>query len=245
MEKKSFDLSSLTLHILAMLFMLLDHMWATGIVSYDWCTCIGRLAFPIFSFMIVEGYYHTSNFKRYLLRLLVLAVISELPFNLMVSGELIFPFHQNVIWTFLLGLLTIRLIDRIFELESLPLRLLASTAAVLLSFLIGMVSMADFYGFGVLTVLLFYLFRGDKWWCRLGQLAGLSWINLELLGGLVYPFTLFGHSFEFAQQGFAVFALIFIWLYKGRQGAHNKAIQYAFYLFYPVHMLILSLIALS
>lgn len=244
MEKKSFDLSSLTLHILAMLFMLSDHMWATVVVGNDWMTCIGRLAFPIFAFLIVEGYHYTHNFRKYLLRLLVLAVISEIPFNLMVGGGLIYPYHQNVIWTFLLGLLTIRLIEKIFELENLFLRGFAATLVVLLSFLIGMVSIVDFYGFGILTILVFYLFRGDKWWCRLGQLLGLCWINFELMGGLVYPFTLFGHSFEFAQQGFAVFSLIFIWLYKGRQGAHSKAIQYAFYLFYPAHMLILSLIAM-
>ena len=244
MEKKSFDLSSLTLHILAMLFMLSDHMWATVVVGNDWMTCIGRLAFPIFAFLIVEGYHYTHNFRKYLLRLLVLAVISEIPFNLMVGGGLIYPYHQNVIWTFLLGLLTIHLIEKIFELENLFLRGFAATLVVLLSFLIGMVSIVDFYGFGILTILVFYLFRGDKWWCRLGQLLGLCWINFELMGGLVYPFTLFGHSFEFAQQGFAVFSLIFIWLYKGRQGAHSKAIQYAFYLFYPAHMLILSLIAM-
>lgn len=245
MEEKSFDLSSLTLHILAMLFMLSDHMWLTVIDGNDWLTCIGRLAFPIFAFLIVEGYHHTHNFRKYLLRLLVLAVISEIPYNLMVGGELIYPYQQNVIWTFLIGLFTVRLIDKSFELDNYFLRVLAATAAVALSFLIGMVSMADYYGFGVLTVLLFYVFRGDKWWCRLGQLVGLYWINFELLGGLVYPFTLFGHSFEFAQQGFAVFSLIFIWLYKGRQGAYSKAIQYIFYLFYPVHMLTLSLIALS
>lgn len=244
MEEKSFDLSSLTLHILAMLFMLSDHLWTTIIVGSDWMTCIGRLAFPIFAFLIVEGYHHTHNFRKYLLRLLALAVISEIPFNLMVGGELFYPFYQNVIWTFLIGLLTIRLIEKISELESLFLRGFTAALAVLVSFLLGMVSMVDYYGFGVLTVLLFYLFRGDKWWCRLGQLVGLCWINFESLGGLVYPFTLFGHSFHFAQQGFAVFSLIFIWLYKGRQGAHSKAIQYAFYLFYPVHMLILSLIAM-
>lgn len=244
MEKKSFDLSSLTLHILAMLFMLSDHMWATVVVGNDWMTCIGRLAFPIFAFMIVEGYHYTHNFKKYLLRLLVLAVISEIPFNLMVNGTVFYPYHQNVIWTFLLGLLTIRLIEKILELDNLLLRALAATVTAISSFLLGMVSIVDFYGFGILTILVFYLFRGDKWWCRLGQLVGLCWINFELMGGLVYPFTLFGHSFEFAQQGFAVFSLIFIWLYKGRQGAHNKAIQYAFYLFYPAHMLILSLIAM-
>lgn len=244
MKDKTFDLSSFTLHIFAMLFMLFDHMWATVIVGNDWMTCIGRIAFPIFAFMIVEGYHYTHNLKKYMLRLLVLAVISEIPFNLMTGGAVIHPFHQNVIWTFLIGLGTIWLIEKTDRFENTLLRALICVVLVIVAFLIGMVSMVDYYGFGVLTVILFYLFRGDKWWCRLGQLIGMYWINFELLGGLVYPFTLFGHSFEFAQQGFALFSLIFIWLYKGRQGPHNKTIQTCFYLFYPVHMLILSLIAM-
>lgn len=53
--KKQFDLSAAALHILAMAFMLLDHLWATLFLSQEWMTCVGRLAFPIFAFMAVEG----------------------------------------------------------------------------------------------------------------------------------------------------------------------------------------------
>ena len=58
----------------------------------------------MFAYMTVEGYFHTSNLKRYVLRLLLLAVISEILFNLMYSSSFIYPFHQNVIWTLLLGI---------------------------------------------------------------------------------------------------------------------------------------------
>ena len=94
---------------------------------------------------------------------------------------------------------------------------------------------------GVLTVLVFYFFRGRAWWCLAGQLLALYWLNVEMLGGLMYPVQLFGVSFEICQQGFALLALVPIWLYRGRQGYHSRWFQYLCYAFYPVHMLVLAL----
>ena len=96
------------------------------------------------------------------------------------------------------------------------------------------------WGFDSVSFSIF--FRGRKWWCLLGQFPTLYWINIELLGGLMYPVQLFGVKFEFCQQGLALLALIPIWLYRGRQGYHSKLFQYSCYAFYPVHMLVLVLI---
>lgn len=73
------DLSTAALHILAMALMLMDHLWATLLPAQDWLTCAGRLAFPIFAFMTVEGYFHTRNLKRYVLRLLLLHCFRKCP----------------------------------------------------------------------------------------------------------------------------------------------------------------------
>ena len=101
---RRFEMTSAGLHILAMLLMLLDHMWATVVSGNDWMTCLGRMAFPIFAFMIVEGYFHTRSVKKYALRMLLYAVVSEIPINLVASGSWVYPFHQNVLWTFLIGI---------------------------------------------------------------------------------------------------------------------------------------------
>ena len=237
-----FDLSAAALHILAMALMLMDHLWATLLPAQEWLTCAGRVAFPIFAFMAVEGYFHTRNFKKYALRMLVFAVLSEIPFDLMYGGTWFYPVHQNVIWTLLMALLIIHLLENVRKKRKQWVYLLVCVLMVPVSLVLGTLCMVDYYGAGVLTVLIFYFFHGRKWWCLAGQLLALYWVNVELLGGLMYPVELLGMDIEICQQGLAMLALIPIWLYRGRQGYHSKPFQYTCYAFYPVHMLVLVLI---
>ena len=234
--------SSCSLHILAMACMLCDHMWASLFPYMEWMTCVGRIAFPIFAFMIVEGYFHTKDIKKYLLRLLIFAVISEVPFDLLYGSMPIYPYHQNVMWTLMLGLLGILAIETVKKKQKLWLTILTSVGVVLGGLVIGTISMIDFYGAGVVMVLVFYFFRGRKWWNYLGQLVFMYYINSEILGGLYYNVKLFGHNFEVVQQAIALVALIPIWLYRGRQGYHAKWFKYLCYGFYPAHLLILFII---
>ena len=113
--KKYKKIDAITLKYLAMFMMLLDHLWATIVPGNDWMNYIGRLAFPIFAFQIVEGYFHTKDYKQYLKRLFIFALISEIPFNLMASGSYIYPFGQNVIFTFIYGIVSIQAIEEIIK----------------------------------------------------------------------------------------------------------------------------------
>ncbi len=251
MEKKKEGLmnrlqcmSSFGLHILAMGLMLCDHLWASVLSQYGVLTWIGRLAFPIFAFMIVEGYFHTSHFKKYLKRLFIFALLSEIPFNLIYSGNWIEPFHQNVLWTFLVGLLCIRGMDSVRKKRKPLVAIPLCVGIALFGYLAGTILMSDYSGEGVLSVILFYLFHGEKWWQRLGQLAGLIYINVFAIKGLCVPVELFGNTVEIAQQSLAVLAIIPIWLYNGKRGLHNRFIQYAFYAFYPLHLLILWILVM-
>lgn len=239
---KRFDISTATLHILAMALMLMDHLWATLLPAQEWLTCVGRLAFPIFAFMAVEGYFHTHDFKKYALRMLLFAVISEIPFDFMYGGTWFYPVHQNVIWTLLLGLLGINIMETARKKRKKWAFILISVIVVIVGAALGTLCMLDYYGTGVLTIFIFYFFHGRKWWCLLGQLVALYWVNVELLGGLVYPIQLFGMEFELCQQSLALLSLIPIWLYRGRQGYHSKPFQYLCYAFYPVHMAIIVLV---
>ena len=241
---KRIETTSFSLHCLAMAFMLCDHLWGTIVPGNDWLTCIGRLTMPLFAFMLVEGYFHTSNYKKYTARLALFAILSEIPFNLAIGGQFFFPIHQNILWSFLISLWLIHRNERAKATGKLWRRMLTGAATVALGTVLGLITFVDYYHAGILTVLVFYFFRGRKWWQLTGQLLGLWYLNTEVLGGLVYEFSLLGHTVVFHQQAFALLALIPIWLYRGRQGHHSKAFQYFCYAFYPAHLLILGLIRL-
>ena len=242
MEKKwKFEITSAVLHILAMVLMLCDHLWGTVVPGNDWLTCLGRIAFPIFAFMTVEGYFHTKNLKKYMLRMLLFALLSEIPFNLAMGSGLFYPVHQNVLWTFLIALSLVHWNEKAKASGKLWKRLLVGTITVLLGYILGLLTLVDYHHAGVLTVLAFYFCRGKKWWQMLGQLICLWYINVEMLSGFAYEVQIFGQTHFFVRQGLAILALIPIWLYQGKQGHHSKAFQYFCYGFYPLHLLILGL----
>lgn len=200
--------------MLALILMLIDHTGRVLFPGQTWMVCLGRLAFPIFAFQTAEGYRHTHDFRRYCLRLAVFALISEIPFDLMVFGEFIYPGHQNVMFTLLLGLIACRLYDS----RNGWAALLVIPAAALLQ--------TDYGAVGVMTVLLFHGFREQK----LTQLLLLVILNAFGFGA-------------FSIQTFAALAWIPISLYRGEKGRSGKWLQYGSYVFYPLHMLILALIS--
>lgn len=243
LEKKNrLQTTSFSLHVMAMAFMLCDHLWATFMTNQEWMTCVGRVAYPIFAFMIVEGYFHTSNLKSYAKRLFIFALLSEIPFNLVMGSRLFLPIHQNVLFTFLIGIGLIWLNEKARKKGKLWVSILTGVGTVVLGTVLGIVTFVDFYNGGVLMILTFYFFRGRKWWCYLGQLAAMYYINWELISGFSYELELFGEPFFFVRQGFALLALIPIWLYQGEQGYHSKGFRYFCYSFYPVHLLVLGIL---
>ena len=208
-----FSFTATGLRILALFLMLLDHVGRVLFPGQLWMVCLGRLAFPIFAFQTAEGYGHTRNFRRYCLRLAVFALISEIPFDMMAFGSLFYPGHQNVMFTLLLGLLACRLYDR----ETGWAALLTIPAAALLG--------TDYGAIGVMTVLVFHVFRREK------------------LLQLLFLFLLNGFGFgALSLQTLAVLAWVPISLYHGERGRGGKWLQYGSYVFYPLHMLFLGLL---
>ena len=222
MNKTKFGLTATHLRILALFLMLLDHLWATVVPGNNWMTYLGRMAFPIFAFQAAEGYHHTHDFKGYCKRLAIFALVSEIPFNLMIFSSPIFPFHQNVMLTLLLGLLACRAWDQ------------RKWWMVALLLLAGVVTFPDYGVMGVLTVLMFHVLRDWKW-AQLLMLIAINWFGFE------GQQLVFG-TFKMPLQGFAILAFLPISLYNGEKGTGGKWLQYGSYIFYPLHMLILGLL---
>lgn len=243
MQKPSFrGLSSSSLHLLAMALMVGDHLWATLFPAQEWLTCLGRLSFPIFAFLIAEGARRTSNIRRYTGRIFLFALLSEVPFNLLYGSSVIYPFHQNVLWSFFIALLAIRILEWIKQRNRWWLTAAVFLAVAWAAWLLGTLAMVDYFGPGVLMVLTFYVFRGDTLWSKLCQVVLLAVLNIRMLGGYYYSIPFFGRELQVVRQGFALFALIPIWLYHGQKGCRSKLFQYGCYCFYPVHLLLLYLI---
>ena len=229
-----------TLKIIAMILMLLDHLWGTIIPGNQWMTLIGRMAFPIFAFLIVEGFFHTSDLKKYMKRLFIFGLISEIPFNLIYTGSIIFPFHQNVMFTLLLGLLIINEIDKLKNNKEIKKKIIP-ILKIFLFLIISIIGFVDYGVTGVLTIVVFYLFRGFKlaW---IGQLISLILLYIVFFEGQSVILNIFNYEYFLPIQGMGVLSLILIWLYNGKKGNNSKLLKYIFYSFYPVHMLMLYLI---
>lgn len=241
-QKPFGGLSASALKCLALLLMLLDHTWATVASDHMWLTYVGRLAFPIFAFQITEGFLHTSDKRRYAGRLLLFALLSEVPFNYLMAAGPIYPFHQNVMFTLLLGLLAIGGIDDLRQ-KRTWLALLRCLVRLALCLLLATILFVDYGALGVLTVLLFYLCRGFPF-AWVGQLAGMVILHIAAFKGEFLLLSLAGQTFSFPTQGFAVLSLLPIWLYNGKKGRGGKALQRGCYLFYPLHMLLLYVLDL-
>lgn len=201
--------------------MLLDHI-GSMLVPALWLRAVGRIAFPIFCFLVSEGIRRTRNLQRYIVRLGIAAILSELPFDLAFFGGVNWG-HQNVMVTLLLGALTLSCMSRI---RNLPGKILAA----LLGTLLAEVLRADYGGMGVLLIILFHEARKNRGILLPGMAVLMI---LRRIGEGIFAAVL---------QMFAILSMIPISLYSGRKETKRKTVQLAFYLFYPAHLLILCAI---
>ena len=220
---------------IALLSMLVDHfgvVFYTGSVVarrplfslsvYYALRCVGRPAFPLYAFLLAEGLRYTRSVKNYLLRLFCFGLISEIPFDLAFCSGCFDWSYQNVFFTLFLGLLAVALWQRITGGE--PER---CGAARVLAGLLCLAAAAfaadklhtDYGAWGVLVIVSLCLFRELPWMRDL--LTGCFLLGASALEAAAFPdFLLFR-------------------LYNGRRGRQRK---YLFYVFYPAHLLLLSLL---
>ena len=222
-QKEQKGISGSALKIIAIISMLIDHIGAVFLGSYYTpyyiCRLIGRIAFPIFCFLLVEGFFHTRNLSKYCLRLALFAAISEIPFDFTFRQTAFDPSYQNVFFTLLIGLMTISAMEYIQNQfpHKYGLKLIC-TAAILFSGALSAWYLKTDYGeIGVLCIVIFYLYHKRK----------------SIAAALACFCLLFSSTLELP-------AFVSVPLIKFYNGTRGISLKYVFYLFYPIHLLILS-----
>lgn len=216
-------LSGSSLKVIAMITMLIDHAGIALVFHipswnpyYQIFRDIGRIAFPIYCFLLIEGFLHTRNRWNYARSIFILALLSELPYDLVINAGRSIWHSQNVMFTLLIGLLVIWGLERCQN--RFYLQVLISGGGLFLAYLMH----TDYDWKGILLILLLYLCRHDKFTQTVAGGACLYW------------------------EWKAIFAFIPINLYNGERGwIKSPAMKYAVYAFYPAHLLILALLRYS
>lgn len=217
--------SSFTLKIIAIIFMLCDHFGDAILKPFSFFNVLGRIAFPIFAFQLTEGYIHTKNLKKYFKRLIIFAIISQIPFMLF-SSTFTSRFSLNIFFTLFIGLFAIYIYDKLHN------NFLGILVTIFLCALAQLIK-TDYGAWGVCIIMIFYIFKDKKiWMCLLYLLSCLLKYLPYLLAynfHYIYMLLLLGTASS----------IFFIILYNGKQG---KKVKYLLYAFYPLHMLALYFI---
>lgn len=241
-------MSTFALKMIAIITMLIDHIGAIFISPqnspylYLLFRSVGRLAFPIFCFLIVEGFYNTKNVKKYMIRLGIFALISEIPFdlafyrgfhgtdinfsNIDFTTIMNFMSHQNVFFTLFLGLLLITIMNKVEKKyqKHIILNNLINGLVTIAFCIMAAILRTDYDFKGILLIAAFYLFRGNKVLLGMAIFLVLGYIGQNAFWGIC-----------------ATLSIIAIAFYNEKKG---KDIKYLFYIFYPAHLFILYLISL-
>ena len=223
-------LSNFDLKLIAIITMTIDHIGVVfGTPFYNLLRAVGRLSFPIFAFLLTEGYVHTKSFGKYFFRLLVLAVISEVIYDYIFYGSFIYLGANNIFFTLALGLLTLWLLDKSRTLvkkyfkEKIDLTIILPITYLLIIVVMGLIAELLSFSYGMLGILVisfFYLFKKNF------SLTVLS-VSLSTL--------ILGDTMQY----FSLLSLILIYFYNKKLGKKCKVF---FYLYYPLHILVLGVI---
>lgn len=223
-------MSAFTLKIIGLITMIFDHIKYVIPSTYNFITkYIGRISFPIFAFLITEGYLHTKSKEKYVFRLFLLAIVSEIPYRLLFANT---P-YTNTIFTLLLGLLGIILFEYFKNKEKLNkiVKILCIIITFILIIFLGNFINIAYAWFGLTIIWIFHILKPHK------KIMFLAYILTTFL----YYINNSSNTYIISML-FTMFSIFIILLYNGKKGAK---IKYFFYIFYPLHIYILYLININ
>ena len=222
-------MSSFSLRLLALLCMFADHAGLALFPSVGAFRCVGRLAFPLYCFLLVQGYTHSRDVRAYGRRLLLMALISEIPFDMLIFGRIASGMEQNVFFSLIFGLIAMQSSD---ALRDKPLYAGFAAAALCMGAMLCRVS----YGWLGVALCLCIHSLYDR------RLRMAVWIACILL---IYSFSLLlsGVTMSWVLVSFcALLSLLPILCYNGKRGLRVPLLTFAFYAAYPLHIAALLII---
>lgn len=215
-------MTSFVLKILACAFMLIAHVGFCLLPKVEILRNIGRLAFPLFAFQVAIGFSHTRNKSKYLMRMFIFAVVSQIPFMLFRHRVGYDNLKLNIGFSFFISLLCLYIID-LFKEKKQPLILLLILPLLYSAYKLNV----DYSFFAPLWIIVFYLFGQSK--------KDFPW----LLVSMFFVTASYVIMFKNVNQLYCLISLLFIAFYNGKKG---PGLKYAFYIFYPLHLMILTLL---
>ncbi len=211
-------LDGTTLKLIAMFCMILDHVGDNFFPEQIWMRILGRMALPIFAFCVAEGYIHTHDKMKYMYRMGLFALLSEVPFDLVTSGQILEFTHQNVMFTFFWAILGLILFESMAKSGNKTSELLSGI--IIFHFAITSVFMGMDYNILAVGLIFIYYFLRNKAPVINNLAAAAYHVILRNVG--IYWFGLLG--------------FVPVFLYNGKRG---KGLKWLFYLFYPCHLLLI------
>lgn len=222
-------MSSFMLRALALLSMFADHTGLALFPRIGLFRCAGRLAFPLYCFLLVQGYIYTRDLRAYARRLLLLAILSEIPFDLLIFGRVSSLVEQNVLFSLLLGMAAVWTADRYEEEPG------KAALGILLVFIASMMARVSYGWLGVALCLCFYKMQGSR--------AKQALCILPVEGVYCLSLALSGveHSWVLVSLC-AMASAIPVFLYSGKPGLRHRFVSFLFYAAYPLHIIALLIV---
>ena len=229
-------MSALSLKILALVTMLIDHVGAVFFPQYIFLRYIGRISFPIYAFLIAEGFVHSKNRGKYFLRLFSFGLISEIPYDLLFYGSICSVKSQNIMFELSLGVLMLFCIEKVTK-KGKHIFVIPALALILLSEVLGFS-----YGiYGMVLMLTAYIVREKGVKIQALYSAGTTIIFNGMVDfSLPFIFVPLEILSTNSIQSLAIFAALPIMLYNGGKG--KAGLKWFFYIVYPAHLLLFILV---
>ncbi len=241
-KTEAFGINSFILRLMAILATIACYIRVYLGVGPEFFEYLNWFAFPIFAFLLAEGFEKSSDRYLYLRRIFIFAMISEIPFNYMVSGSFLNTDSQNVLFTLLAGGICIYLAETVrLETNNLFITIGSEILLCLLAWRIGGLLSLEMSGYGILIVMVFYISEKITY-PKLFMAVFLGILSFYMKTDAHIIISFWGMSIALNEISTSIPAMIAIWLYNGKRGPNSNSFKLIFYLFYPILLTIIAII---